>query len=315
MIRGVNEMSQPKDFNSLYDLTEYFDTEEKCLEHLKSVRWKEGKYCPHCGSLKVYEFSNGKTYKCGDCRKKFSVKVGTIFEDTKIPLRKWFMAIYLLTSHKKGISSMQLARDIKITQKSAWFILHRLRYASQSKSFRMKLSGDVEVDETYLGGKQANKHKSKRESGTPGRSMKTKSVAFGMLERGGELRMIPLDDTKKKNIQPVIVQNIEQGSNIMTDDYKSYRGLNKKYNHGVVKHSLKMYVEKGNIHTNSVEGALSLFKRGIIGIYHHISRKHLPLYLGEFSYRYNTREFQEDHRIDNFLDRCNGRLTYARLIS
>ena len=147
-----------QDFDSLLQMMEAFPDEQVCIDHLRAIRWKDGAFCPHCGSTKVYHFSDRRTHKCGDCRQRFSIKVGTIFEDTKLPLRKWFIAIWLITSHKKGIASTQLAKDLKITQKSAWFVLHRLRYAARTKSFAAPLEGDIEVDETYVGGKNANRH-------------------------------------------------------------------------------------------------------------------------------------------------------------
>ncbi len=145
-----------RQFDSLFDLFDAFPDEQAAIDHLTAIRWKNGAYCPHCGSTRVMHFSDKKTHKCSDCRQRFSIKVGTIFEDTKLPLRKWFAAIWLITSHKKGIASTQLAKDLKITQKSAWFVLHRLRYAARTKSFNRPLAGDVEADETYVGGKAKN---------------------------------------------------------------------------------------------------------------------------------------------------------------
>ena len=173
-------------FNSLPELFDAFPDEQSCIDHLRAIRWKNGEYCPYCGSDRVYHFSDNRTHKCGDCRQRFSIKVGTIFEDSKLPLRKWYAAIWLLTSHKKGIASTQLARDLDITQKSAWFMLHRLRHAATTKSFNRPLEGEIEADETYVGGREKNKHRNKRKPGSQGGANKT--AVFGMLERGGELR-------------------------------------------------------------------------------------------------------------------------------
>ena len=156
-------------FDSLMHMMQVFSDEQVCIDHLRAIRWKNGAYCPHCGSTTVYHFSDNRTHKCGDCRQKFSIKVGTIFEDTKLPLSKWFMAIWMVTSHTKGIASTQLAKDLKITQKSAWFVLHRLRHAAKTKSFNKPLEGIVEADETFVGGKEKNKHAHKTHAGQPGR--------------------------------------------------------------------------------------------------------------------------------------------------
>lgn len=307
-------MIKLKKFNNILELIKVFPDETSCLKHLKAIRWKDEPYCPHCGYTKIYEFKDGKLYKCAGCRKKFTVKVGTIFEDSKIPLQKWFIAIYLITSHKKGIASLQLAKDIGVTQKTAWFMLQRLRFASRTKSFKAKLSGEVEVDETYIGGTELNKHRIKRGKKTRGRSIVTKAVVLGMVQRGGDIRTVTLKNAKGKSIIPHVLKNVEHGSHIMTDQYRPYKTLRDKYTHGVVRHSAGEYVT-GKNHTNTIEGAFSLFKRGVIGIYHHVSPKHLPLYLDEFSYRYNTKNLDEGQRMNALLNKCSGRLTYSELIA
>lgn len=181
-------MSQ--NFNSLIELVTAIPDEQAAIDYFTAIRWRGGAFCPHCGSTRVYHFSDKRTHKCGDCRKRFSIKVGTIFEDSKIPMRKWLVAIWMITSHKKGVASTQLARDIQVTQKTAWFMLHRLRHAIRTRSFNRPLDGDVEADETYIGGKSKNRHVSKRRPGTQGGV--GKEVVLGMLERGGELRAVKM---------------------------------------------------------------------------------------------------------------------------
>ena len=157
-----------KNFNSLFDLMDAFPDEQSCIDHLRAIRWSKGEFCPLCGCTKIYCFADKKTFKCGDCRQRFSIKVGTIFQDTKLPLRKWFMAIWLITNHPKGVASTTLAKDLSITQKSAWFVLHRLRHAARTQSFAAPLDGTVEADTTFVGGKEKNKHASKKTPGSQG---------------------------------------------------------------------------------------------------------------------------------------------------
>lgn len=301
-------------FTNLIQLLAYFKDEQVCRDYLETIRWNGNIICPYddCKHDKVFKFSNGKVYKCAKCRKQFSVRVGTIFEDSRIPLQKWFASIYLITSHKKGISSLQLHRDLGVTQKTAWFMLHRVRFTFGLHTTNEKLSGICEADETFIGGKEANKHKAKQTEGTQGRSVKTKSAVAGIVERGGELRAKKVPDTRGYNLRQFVYKNLEFGSRLHTDEWWGYRGLAQSFKHKFVKHNKGEYVS-GESHTNTLEGFWSLLKRGTIGIYHSMSDKHLQQYVDEFVFRYNTRQYTESFRFDAMLNNINVHLTYKQL--
>lgn len=300
------------EFNSLIEMTTAIPDEDAAIAHFTSVRWTNGAFCPHCGSTKVYHFSDNRTHKCGDCRQRFSIKVGTIFEDSKVPLRKWLMAIWLLTSHKKGVASTQLAKDIAVTQKTAWFMLHRLRQAASTKSFNAPLDGEVEVDETFVGGKAKNKH-AKDRSGARGTA--GKEVVVGALQRGGEVVARVVKGTDAKALEGFVRETVSPKADLLaTDEHASYAALGKDFTHKFVRHSKGEYVV-GNVHTNGIEGFWSQLKRQIIGIHHWVSAKHLNRYVTEASWRYNRRKVGEGSRVDALIANAAGRLTYKALIA
>jgi len=295
-------------FKSLPKLLDHFKDNTTCIEFLEQQRWGKNPICPHCGSKVIYKTNRG--YKCKDCTKKFTVTVGTVFENSKIKLTIWFAAIYLCTAHKKGISSLQLHRDLGITQKTAWFMLHRIREMLRAK-YSPLLQGTVQADETFVGGKNKNRHAGKKIEGSQGRSVKDKTPVFGMVSAGKvNLEVVP--NTKAKTLKPIIMNLVEKGSIVVTDEWGGYSGIGIDYDHQIIKHNEGEYSKNG-FNTNSIEGFWALLKRGIFGIYHYASPQHLNRYCDEFSYRYNTRKIDDSDRFMVSLTKVNGRLTYKQL--
>ncbi|MBR1712487.1 MAG: IS1595 family transposase [Alloprevotella sp.] len=298
-------------FDSLFSVMEYFTTDQICKQAIAQSRWSDGDVvCPYCGSHHCHLCKDGR-YLCKHCNHKFNVTVGTIFENTKISLRKWFIAMYLISSHKKGIASHQLARDIKVTQKTAWFILHKVRTLyGQTVN---ELSGEVECDEAYIGGREKNKHESKKTEGTQGRSTKTKTPVFGMIERGGKLVAKKVKNTKGNTLSPIIRQIVKPGSRIFTDEFIGYHSLyDSEYTHAIVHHNAKEFVV-GDAYTNSIEGFWGQLKRSIFGIYHFVSAKYLQRYVDEAVFRYNTRDDKESVRFMEMFGRSLNVVRYDKV--
>ncbi|MFT3796570.1 IS1595 family transposase [Flavobacterium sp.] len=298
-----------KEVKSVFDLLQAFPTEQSCIEHLEQIRWANGVVSPFDKTSKVYKTKAG--YQCKNTGKNFNVKTNTIFDNTKLPLQKWFLAIFIVTSHKKGISSLQLGRDLDITQKSAWFMLQRVRNCFGIENDN-QLNNEVEVDETFIGGSNENRHSSKKVSGGQGGA--NHAAVMGMVERDGKLNAMTIEDRTKKTLTREIIAAINKTATIYTDEHVGYKSLKKVYDHGVVKHKAHEYVN-GRIHTNTIEGFWSLLKRGIFGIYHFTSKKHLQMYVDEFVFRYNTREITTNTRFNLMLSNMENRLTYAKLIA
>ena len=298
-----------------------FADESKAREHLEGLRWADGRFCPHCGEVEETSPVKGKShrpglYYCLSCKKQFTVTVGTLFERSKIPLNKWVCAFHLMASSKKGISAHQLHRMLGITYKSAWFMAHRIREAMrETKPGPLGGKGKyVEADETVIGGKERNKHKSKRNPKNIGAV--GKEIAFSLVERGGKVRSHHVPNVNAKTLRPITVAQVDRKSILMTDDAGQYRIIGPEFaGYDTVNHGANEYV-RGDAHTNTIEGYFSILKRGITGTYHHVSQQHLKRYLAEFDFRYNERSARgvsDAERAEKALRGIEGkRLTYQQ---
>lgn len=293
----------------------YFADVETSIAFVAALRWPEGVYCPRCGDMACYRLSTRPVWKCRGCKKQFSVKVGSIFEDSPIGLDKWLPALWMLVNCKNGVSSYEIARDLGITQKSAWFMLHRLRLAVQHKSFE-KIAGHVEIDETYIGGKARNMHKDKktRITGTGGMG---KVAVMGLLERHGPdghstVKLNVIKGTKKGLLQAAVRAQVAQDATIYTDALASYEGLSGDYVHNVIDHAEAYAV--GQVHTNGLENFWSLLKRALKGTYVSVEPFHLFRYLDEQAYRFNSRKMSDAKRfIEAAASVFDKRLTFDEL--
>jgi transposase-like protein len=308
-------MREPK---SLQEAILYFSNPDNCIDYLAVRRWPKGVICPTCGSTSVKFNPARRVWQCAThhAKRQFSVKVGTVMEDSAIPLDKWMVATWLVTNCKNGISSYEIARDVRVTQKSAWFMLHRIRLAMQDDFFGKKLGtgpdSEVEVDETFIGGKARNMHKSRRQALT-GRIDDDKAVVVGFMERGGKVRTQIVTKRRKHNLQPLVREQVEAGAAIYTDALKAYIGLDNDYEHAVVDHAVE-YVH-GRVHTNTLENFWSLVKRGLHGTYVSVAPFHLFRYLDEQMFRFNNRKDLDDAgRFNLAVSQIVGkRLTFAEL--
>ncbi len=299
---------------SSYDLTaKIFQDADAAREHLEALRWPSGAVCPHCGCLGATELKGSKhragVYQCNECREQFTVTVGTVFERSKISLNKWLLATHLLCASKKGMSAHQIGRMLGVTYKTAWFMCHRIREAMNGEGFSGPMGGQnkvVEVDETYVGGKAKNRAH---------REPAPKKAVVALVERDGAVKSFHVANVTGATLRPIIVKHVSRKSMLMTDEAAVYTKIGQEFaNHGTVNHSAGEYTRKGHFyHSNTVENFFSIFKRGVIGTYHHLSEAHIGRYCAEFDFRYNTRKENDVVRTEIALRGIAGkRLTYRR---
>jgi transposase-like protein len=304
-------MNNPFEFKTLAQFLEYFKDEETCREHFTAIRFRNGEYCAHCGHTTIYTFSGGKRYRCAKCKQDFTIKTGTVFGESKVSIKKWFIAIYLLSTTSKGISSIQLAKHVGVTQKTGWFMDHRLRKAMKQNGGQ--LFGTIEADETFIGGLEKNKHRSKKIQS--GRGPVGKTPIVGMRQRGGEVRAQVVESVDSAVLHTVVRETVAADSVLYTDEHRGYRGLH-EYHHNVVAHSVGRYVD-GDKHTNGIESFWALFKRGYHGVYHYMSPKHLQKYVDEFAFRLNRKGEDSQSVFSDVVSRIteSTKLPYKELIA
>lgn len=310
-------MSKEKSPETLVEAIRYFADPDVCLAFVANLRWPDGIKCPKCESREHSFLSTRNVWKCKVCKKQFSVKVGTIFEGSPLGLDLWLPALWMIVNCKNGVSSYEMARALGVTQKTAWFMMHRIRLAMQTETFD-KIGGEIEIDETFIGGKARNMHAARRRRKIKGTGGMGKVAVMGLLDRHGEdghstVRTKIVPNTRKKTLAPEIRKHVEPGSEVFTDALKSYNDLHEDYIHAVIDHA-ESYAE-GRIHTNGLENFWSLLKRAIKGTYVSVEPFHLFRYLDEQCFRFNTRKISDGLRFVRVASRVVGkRLTYKRLI-
>ncbi len=306
-------MTRGKEPETLQEAVLYFADPDNCVEYVSSRRWPNGVECPTCGSADVRYYKSVRRWECKNQhpKRQFSIKNGTIFEESPISLDKWLVAMWLLVNCKNGISSYEIHRAIKVTQKTAWFMMHRIRRATEQGSFG-KLSGEIEADETFIGGKARNMHVAKRQRRITGTGGKDKTPVIGILERGGKVRVSVIPNRRKQALQAEVKKHVEAGSALYTDALLSYEGLAGDFAHQVVDHAVA-YVD-GRVHTNGLENFWSLLKRGISGTYVSVEPFHLFRYLDEQAYRFNNRKLTDAERFSMAVSGVvDKRVTFQQL--
>ena len=300
---------------STFQLFAQFPDEPSAIVYLEKQLWPNGPICPECKTTERITKRQDGFYTCNVCVFKFTVRTGTIFGRSHVPLQKWLYAMYLLVTARKGISSLQLAKEIGITQKSAWFVLQRLREACAADLSMLK--GTIEIDEMYVGGKESNKHMSQRMYGDAGVPRKTAIV--GMRERGksGRTRALPVESTGTIALESTVRRNVEAGATVHTDEYSGYRELKNRYKHETINHSMGRYSHNG-VTTNGIESVFAVMRRGLHGVYHHASKKHMGRYVNEFTWRLNEGNVARHtmERLDSFVTAVAGRrITHKELVA
>jgi transposase-like protein len=300
---------------SVLELFKMYPDEKSCTEHLEAIFWRGIPESPYCAGAKVYKYANGR-YKCAETKRYFNVRTGTMFDNTKIPLQTWFYAIWIVCGHKKGISSMQLSRDIDVTQKTAWFMLQRIRACFGIENYN-ELEGVVEADESFYGGKNKNRHANKKFEKAQGRSFKDKVPILGMIQRGGKMTAVVVKDTQKEALTAAVTKYVKQDTVLITDDWGGYNGIKDHCEHRVIKDVSKGYRNDYDpeTHTNNIEGSWKIMKNSMRDMYNHVSRKHIQFYIDEFVFRYNMRKFVDSDKFNHLVANSNVRTKYKDLIS